>query len=64
MNASSCGCFHCLNIFNSSEIKEWTDDNDTAICPYCQTDAVLSETDGIIIDKELLEKAKKYWFLR
>src|SRR5262245_35069182 len=28
-----CGCFYCLSTFAPSEIAEWTDDGDTALCP-------------------------------
>ena len=30
-----CGCFYCLNIFNPSEITDWCDSENTALCPYC-----------------------------
>lgn len=53
--SNSCGCFKCLNIFNSNEIKEWTDNNETAICPKCNTDSVIPETNN-------LEEINKYWF--
>jgi hypothetical protein len=28
-----CGCFYCLEVFAPSEIEDWTDDGDTALCP-------------------------------
>jgi Zn finger protein HypA/HybF involved in hydrogenase expression len=51
----SCGCFKCLEIFDISEIKEWTDNDQTAICPKCNADSVLPETDN-------LEAINKHWF--
>jgi hypothetical protein len=60
--AENCGCFHCLSVFDPKEIKEWTDNNDTAICPYCSVDAVLAESNDIRIDKEMLAKLNAYWF--
>ena len=30
-----CGCFYCLKVFAPSEIEDWTDDDDTALCPKC-----------------------------
>src|ERR1039458_3487123 len=30
-----CGCFYCLRIYNPSEIEDWIDNDDTAICAYC-----------------------------
>ena len=62
LNAVICGCFHCMTIFDPKEIKEWTDENDTAICPFCNNDAILSETDDIHLDKETLNKLNVYWF--
>lgn len=36
--SNKCGCFYCLKIFNSKEIKEGCDNGKTAICPYCDID--------------------------
>lgn len=43
-NSAKFGCFCCGKIFDSSEIDEWVPDRggDTAICPYCGIDSVLS----------------------
>lgn len=56
--AQTCGCYYCLAIFDPKEIKEWTDDGDTALCPYCQVDAVLAGE----CDREKLQQMHKYWF--
>jgi len=55
------GCYHCLELFETKEIKEYTDNDKTAICPKCNTDTVLAET-VFDLEKGNLEKAKKYWF--
>jgi hypothetical protein len=34
-------CMFCEEIYPSGHIKRWTDDGRTAICPYCEVDAVL-----------------------
>lgn len=34
-------CFHCLKTCSSSEINEWTDSENTAICPHCGIDSIL-----------------------
>lgn len=39
--AYHCGCCFCFEIFEPSEIREWTDANDTAICPRCHIDSVV-----------------------
>lgn len=57
-----CGCFHCLAVFDPKEIKEWTDNEETAVCPFCYVDAILPETDDIHLDKDMLSKLNAYWF--
>ncbi len=60
---TECACYHCLRIFNVSEIKEWTDrDNDTALCPHCSVDAVLAINEESEKDPIFLSKVNKYWF--
>jgi len=53
-----CGCFKCLALFKDEEIKEWTDQNQTALCPKCGTDTVLCDEGSIGI----LETIMKHWF--
>ena len=62
-----CGCFHCLRQFNFYKIREWTDDGEIAICPFCYIDSVLPmgeiETDIYIdIDETVLKDMKKMFF--
>ena len=55
-----CGCFLCLEIFNSNEITEWIiDDNfadkyGTAGCPKCGIDSVIGECIGYPITVDFL----------
>lgn len=56
-----CGCFHCRRIFSPAEIREWeaepisfTDTPETALCPFCQTGAVLGEGSGFPIEPAFL----------
>lgn len=67
MKDSKCGCFYCLRVFSPLEIKEWCDESEnvegmTAICPYCNTDAILSESSGYPLSQEFLSKMRKRWF--
>lgn len=55
-----CGCFYCLKVFKSSEIKMFI--NDTAFCPNCNVDSIIGDASGFPITKEFLEKFKKYQF--
>lgn len=62
LNDNNCGCFYCGQIFEPSEIKEWLDVEDTALCPYCGIDSVIGESSGYLITKEFLEAMYKMWF--
>ncbi|MCB0696502.1 MAG: hypothetical protein KDC07_04010 [Chitinophagaceae bacterium] len=52
-----------MRTYNPIEIKEWTDNNNTAICPYCDIDAVLPDNKNFpITDPDFLAKMQEYWF--
>lgn len=53
-----CSCFYCGKRFNPKEIKEWTDKGQTAICPHCGIDSVITSC----IQDEDLEMLHKYYF--
>lgn len=42
-----CGCYFCKKTFKYDEIKEWTDEDKTAICPFCSVDAVVEWPDSL-----------------
>jgi hypothetical protein len=58
-----CGCFYCLSIFKPSDIKEWVDEEQTAICPKCGIDSILPDNDGMTSIDFLIEM-NAYWFPR
>jgi hypothetical protein len=48
LKSTMCGCHLCRKLFSSSEIAEWTDENEhgigqTALCPRCGLDGVLGD---------------------
>lgn len=64
--SEKCGCFYCESIYQSKEILEWIDADEsgigqTALCPKCGVDSVLGDND-IEIKDEVLKKMKEYWF--
>ena len=61
--SEKCGCYYCINIFDSKEIKHWIDNNQTALCPRCNIDSILGDF-NVDINKDFLEKANNYWFHR
>ena len=57
-----CGCFHCKNIFSTSEITDWIDGGRTALCPHCGIDSVIGETTGTPMNVEFMRAMHDYWF--
>lgn len=55
------GCFHCLKIYKKEEIVQYTDKEQTAICPYCKIDAIIGDNCGFDLNENILQKANKYW---
>jgi len=56
-----CGCFYCLAVFSPNEIKEWIDNDKTALCIKCKIDSVLPDF-SVKFDKKFLKAMNKYWF--
>lgn len=59
--SSQCGCFYCLKIFPSSDVVNYIDNDDTALCPHCKNDSIISDED-IKLHQNLLKQMKNYWF--
>ena len=57
-----CGCFYCLEVFPPTEIEDWTDDDDTALCPKCGIDSVIGSFSEYPIEREFLKKMHDHWF--
>ena len=57
-----CGCFYCLEVFPPSEIEDWIDDDDTALCPKCGIDSVIGSASGYPIEREFLKQMHDHWF--
>lgn len=62
LKVENCGCCYCLKIFSPDLIREWCDDGNTAICPFCGIDAIIYENKYYPLSRKFLEKMKKYWF--
>lgn len=61
------GCYHCCKVFESSEIKEFTDNGKTCLCPYCKVDSIIGEifdlqSSSFKLTEELLKQANKVLF--
>ena len=67
MRSQKCGCFHCLAIFEPSEIMAWTNTSEpeakhTALCPECGIDSVIGSESGYPINKDFLTSMQQHWF--
>ena len=63
MKGNDVGCFYCCNIYSKDLITDWIDYNDdTALCPYCGVDSVISRIENINF-LDLLKKMKIKWFM-
>jgi hypothetical protein len=51
-----------LKIFSPTGIKEWWDNEDTAVCPYCGIDSVIGESSGFPITRRFLKGMHNEWF--
>ena len=56
-----CGCFFCIHVFEPSEIESWTDDGLTALCPRCDIDSVLPDSQLEITEDLLVQMCEKYF---
>ncbi len=57
-----CGCFYCLSNYPPSEITQWIDDGQTALCPKCPVDSVIGSASGYPITREFLQRMHDHWF--
>jgi len=69
LKSNMCGCFNCLEMFPPSEIVEWIEEPEncprgpgkTAMCPRCDIDTVLPESEYYELNKELLKVMNREW---
>ena len=57
-----CGCFSCGRIFDATEVEDYTDDGETALCPYCDVDSVVGDASGIELNPIVLNELNKMYF--
>jgi hypothetical protein len=60
--SSLCGCFYCFATFPPTDISEWIDDGQTALCPKCEIDSVIGTASGFPITREFLMRMHEHWF--
>jgi hypothetical protein len=62
LKSKICACFYCQGHFAPTEIVEWIDKDQTAMCPKCGIDSVLGAKAGFPLTPEFLGEMNKYWF--
>ena len=67
MRSNICGCFYCLKVYPTSEIKEWVNEGkekeQTPLCPYCGIDSVLGNASQLPVSNvEFLKTMQKTYF--
>ncbi len=61
-NSKKCGCFYCLKVFSPQIITHFIDSGNTALCPFCEIDAVIGDASGYSVTKSFLQTMHDYWF--
>jgi hypothetical protein len=57
------GCFYCRQSFPPSEIEDWVDDDQCAMCPKCGIDSVIGSASGYpVADPDFLRRMNDFWF--
>ena len=57
------GCFYCCEVFAPSEIEDWVDNDDCALCPRCGIDSVIGDASKFrVADKMFLKEMNEFWF--
>lgn len=59
VRANIVGCFWCMRVFPPTLIREWIDQNETALCPKCGIDSVIPTKSCTVLDAMY-----SYWFDR
>lgn len=60
--SARCGCFFCFRTFPSTDIKAWTDANQTALCPRCGVDSVIGSASKHRLDDAFLRQMHTHFF--
>lgn len=62
MCSQVCGCFRCLSVFGYAQIRKWVQGDSTALCPRCESDAVIGDASWAGLTRKTLEEMHARWF--
>lgn len=60
--STRCGCFFCFRTYPSTDIRAWTDANQTALCPRCGVDSVIGSASKHRLDDAFLRGMHAHFF--
>lgn len=60
--SDKCYCFYCKSIIDSSEIKDYIDNGQTALCPKCGIDSIIPDGIEEDVNEEIVDEMNQYWF--
>lgn len=61
-SSNNCYCFYCKSTILSSDINDYIDEGNTALCPNCGIDSIIPDSVNEVIDEQVLDDMNKYWF--
>ena len=59
--SNMCYCYHCKKSFLSQEVKEYSESNDSAICPDCNNSALIPDAADDKISMAIVNQMHDYW---
>ena len=60
--AGICGCFSCLAIFKNKQVKKFIEKEGTSLCPKCEVDSIIPETEEFPLTDSLLKQLQGRYF--
>ena len=60
--SSKAGCYYCMKIYDASEVTDFLEQEETALCPKCGIDSVLPSSSPYELTAENLSKLYRFWF--
>ena len=60
--SQQCGCFSCCKVYGASEVVDYVDNGETAVCPHCGIDSVIGDASGIDLTPQFLNAMLRRWF--
>ena len=60
--ADKCYCFYCKSCMKNSDIKQYADNGETALCPQCGIDAIIPDSIEDAVDEGIIFEMNEYWF--